>query len=156
MILELMGKEHTLCITKFVLSVERRESGNHMRICKKTKDGGPDSPVDGYFLIEIKGLFSIVLLHFNGTREAYHSHAFNAVTLWLKGRVFEAVRTEDEIKWHKWAAGNIKYTPRNLMHKISPTVDSWALSFRGPWKETWQEFKDEKYVTLAHGRKIID
>jgi 8-oxo-dGTP diphosphatase len=89
-----------------------------MRFLEKTKDGGPESPVIGYFLIEIKSLFSIVLLHFGGTREAFHSHAFNAVTLWLKGRVLEQVKTDFDPEWHKWAAGNIKFTPRGLMHKI--------------------------------------
>jgi len=47
-----------------------------MRLFQKAKDGGPESPVDGYFLIEIKSLFSIALLKFNnGGRENYHTHA---------------------------------------------------------------------------------
>ena len=49
-----------------------------MKLFKYMKDGGPESTVWGYFLIEIKSLFTIVLLHFkNGSREAYHNHAFN-------------------------------------------------------------------------------
>lgn len=53
-----------------------------MKILSKSYDGGPDSGVDGYWLIEIKSWFSIVLLHFNpGTREAFHNHAFNALTV---------------------------------------------------------------------------
>jgi hypothetical protein len=47
-------------------------------------DGGKDSGVTGYFLIEWKPIFSIGILHFKeGTREAYHNHAFNALTWWL-------------------------------------------------------------------------
>ena len=50
-----------------------------MRLFFKSKDGGPDSSVTGYWLIESKKLFSIVLLKFDGrSREAYHTHAFNA------------------------------------------------------------------------------
>ena len=63
-----------------------------MRFLEVTKDGGPDSPVTGLFLIEIKSLFSVVLLKFGGTRENFHSHAFNALTFWLKGAVMEVIR----------------------------------------------------------------
>lgn len=54
-----------------------------MKIFRKMKDGGGDSTVTGYFLIEIKSLFSVVLLRFDGeSRDAYHEHAFNCVS-WL-------------------------------------------------------------------------
>ena len=56
-----------------------------MKLFSKCKDGGKESPVDGYFLIECKGLFSVALLKFNkGGREAYHTHAFDAYTWFLK------------------------------------------------------------------------
>jgi hypothetical protein len=51
-----------------------------MKFLSKCKDGGPESPVTAYVLVEIKSLFSVMLLHFSGTREAFHSHAFNALT----------------------------------------------------------------------------
>lgn len=50
-----------------------------MKLLFKRKDGGQQSTVTGYWLIEWKNVFSIVLLKFEkGTREAYHTHAFNA------------------------------------------------------------------------------
>ena len=104
-----------------------------IRFLEKTKDGGPESPVTGYFLIEIKSLFSIVLLHFGGTREAFHSHAFNAWTYWLKGLAWEGTKVENGVRGRLWTKGQWKYTPRNLMHKIYPITDVWAISFRGPW-----------------------
>jgi quercetin dioxygenase-like cupin family protein len=62
------------------------------RFFYKKPDGGKESGVTGYFLIEWKPLFSIGLLHFKrGSREAFHSHAFNAVTFWLKGEVTEVL-----------------------------------------------------------------
>lgn len=128
-----------------------------MILFEKLNDGGPYSPVMGYFLIEIKSLFSIVLLHFGGTREAYHSHAFNAITLWLKGVVREKVRTETGEESRIWKAGQLKYTPRKRLHKVVPLTDAWALSIRGPWSKTWQEYlpNEDKTVTLTHGRKIV-
>jgi hypothetical protein len=141
-----------------------------MRFFSKAKDGGPESPVDGYFLIEIKSLFSIVLLHFNfGARESFHTHAFNAFTLWLKGNVYEEIKGNvyeeiaDGSVWpaprtKQWKAGQFKFTPRNLLHRfITPSTGifvslfgnivsrrtengAWALSFRGPWSKTWREY----------------
>lgn len=126
-----------------------------MKLLQRMKDGGPESPVVGYFLVEIKSLFSVVLLHFGGTREAYHSHAFNAVTLWLKGKVKEYTLNKG---WQYWYAGHLKYTARNTFHKVDPLEDTWALSFRGPWTKTWQEYwpAEDKLVTLTHGRRVVN
>lgn len=128
-----------------------------MKLFKKMKDGGPESPVDGYFLIEWKGLFSIALLHFNpGMREAYHSHAFNALTFWLKGNVVEHrlyPGIEEESTPYK--AGQFKVTKRDNLHRIEAPGDAWALSFRGPWAKTWMEYKDGKRITLTHGREVV-
>lgn len=134
----------------------------------KRSDGGKNSGVTAYFLIEWKPLFSIALLHFKtGTREAYHSHAFSALTWWLKGKV-----TEEQVKSITVIGNNIlskddivkkdfkpsikpKYTSRNNMHKVIAETDTYALTFRGRWKETWMELRGDKIVTLTHGRKEI-
>lgn len=125
-----------------------------MRLLEKVPDGGKDSGVTAYILIEVKSLFSIMLLHFNsGSREAFHSHAFNAITIWLKGEV-----REDELEggWKYFSAGRWKYTPRTMFHRIfASSRGAWALSFRGPWADTWQEYKNGQYLTLTHGRKEI-
>lgn len=76
----------------------------------KCKDGGPESPVDAYFLIEIKSFFSIALLKFNkGGRENYHTHAFNALTWFLSGNLME----ED-------FSGDIYHYKRSFLPKITP------------------------------------
>lgn len=129
------------------------------------KDGGPESPVTGYFLIEWKPVFSIVLLHFGkGQREAFHSHAFNALTFWLRGQAIESVmnRTPSGRIWNTvtriFTAGRLKYTPRWLMHRFEPESEgAWAVSFRGPWAKTWEEYRphEGRFVTLTHGRKVV-
>lgn len=118
-------------------------------------DGGKESGVTGYFLIEWKPLFSIGLLHFKkGSREAFHSHAFNAVTFWLKGSI-------TEIKHFPVACADFsvslkpKFTSRNNFHKVVAHVDTYALTLRGPWLDYWYEFKQGKYLTLTHGRKQV-
>lgn len=132
-----------------------------MKLFTKQSDGGKTSGVTAYTLIEWKPVFSLMLLHFNpGTREAFHSHAFNAVTLWLKGRV-------EEQRLFTWRGGTLtllrtffkagqwKKTTRDNLHRVNALGHAWALTFRGPWKDTWQEFREGKLVTLTHGRKVV-
>lgn len=124
-----------------------------MKILHKAPDGGKGSGVTGYFLIEWKALFSIVLLRFSeGTREAFHSHAFNAVTVWLKGFVCEYHRTGER---KLFVGGMIKYTPREVFHKIEAHKTTWAISFRGPWKDRWEEDRRGKRIVLTHGRREV-
>ncbi len=126
-----------------------------MRILSLSKDGGPDSPVDGYFLIEIKSLFSIVLLRFNeGGREAFHTHAFNALTWFLAGDMEE----EDyDGRFRIYQRSLIpKYTPRSKNHRVWANRTSWCLSIRGPWSSTWTEDDETHHTVLTHGRKVVE
>ena len=133
-----------------------------MKLFRKSYDGGPDSGVTGYWLVEIKSLFSIVLLRFNpGSREAFHSHAFNALTWWLKGDVVEEYHGQVHPGGgllRRWTPSiKPKYTPRNCFHKIiAGERGAWALSIRGPWSKTWFENKNGETYELGHGRVRIN
>jgi hypothetical protein len=126
-----------------------------MKIPSWSKDGGPDSPVDGFFLIEIKSLFSIVLLRFNeGCREAHHSHAFHALTWFIRG---DLVEEDINGEYHVYERSIIpKVTRRSKNHRVIAWTDSWCLSIRGPWKSTWTEDTDTHHTVLTHGRKIVE
>lgn len=124
------------------------------RFFYKKFDGGKESGVTGYFLIEWKVLFSIGLLHFKkGSREAYHTHSFNALSWFFKGNVTEE-HFSGEKKYFK-ASIKPKYTPRTCFHKIFARVDTWCFTIREPWKDEWFEYrqKEQKLVKLTHGRK---
>ena len=124
-----------------------------MKLFSKAADGGKGSGVTGYFLIEWKRAFSIVLLHFaKGTREAFHEHAFNAWTLWLWGVV-----VEHHLNGYRkvFSGGMSKFTPRNCFHKIEALEPTWALSIRGPWMDRWREWRQGRFVTLTHGRREV-
>ena len=127
-----------------------------MKLFKKSYDGGADSGVTGYWLIEAKSLFSIVLLHFSpGSRDAFHSHAFNALTWWLKGDVQELYLAGQYRHWYP--SFKPKRTPKDCFHKIvAGDKGAWALSFRGPWDATWSENKNDETYTLGHGRVRIN
>ena len=86
----LLSKNQTLRIVGMNILKKIYHSKYFPRIFYVKPDGGKDSGVTGYFLIEWKWLFSIAILKFEeGSREAYHSHAFNAYTWWISGKVMK-------------------------------------------------------------------
>ena len=127
-----------------------------MKFMRWEKDGGAESTVTGLYLVEIKSLFSIVLLRFsNGSREAYHSHAFNCISWLLSGSLTEyhyngrANRLpEHRRRWLPFV------TRRSTFHKVKSTGTSWVLSLRGPWLDNWREFleNEQRVRNLTHGR----
>jgi len=128
-----------------------------LKLFQWAKDGGPESHVDAFFIVEIKPLFSIAILRFNeGTRENFHSHAFNAWTLWL-GDAWVAEETPDGKKKF-WHGGTWKFTPRTLMHRVRAVFTSYALTFRGPWVERWEEYNEQarEFTVLTNHRQIVD
>jgi len=125
------------------------------RICYTKYDGGKESGVTGFMLIEWKPVVSIGLLHFNtGSREAYHSHAFNAITWWIIGDVTEETYAE-RIRKRFIPSFKPKITRRGKVHKVIAHCDTLAFTIRGPWKDTWFEMRGEKKVTLTHGRRVV-
>lgn len=126
-----------------------------MKILYYDKDGGSESKVWGFWLIEIKNLFSIVLLRFeNGSREAYHNHAFNCLSWVLKGKLTEFILHSSKHKTYlpSWIPF---VTRKSTFHQVQSSGRTWVLSFRGPWNDTWKEFVD-KEITLTHGRKLVE
>ena len=127
-----------------------------MKLLQYGLDGGPKSNVHGFWFIEIKSLFSIVILRFGkGSRESFHSHAFNAWTWFLRGHVTEQHVDNLDLTWK--ASWKPKYTPRECYHRVFAKEVTYALSFRGPWSKTWKEFNPTTQIerTYKSGRKII-
>jgi hypothetical protein len=124
-----------------------------MRLFYKGKDGGDESLVTGYWLVEIKSLFSIVLLCFeDGTREAYHNHAFNCFSWVLSGGLLEH-HLDGAFEGHGPSCRPF-ITRRSTFHKVRSAGRTWVLSFRGPWSKTWKESINGEERTLSHGRVI--
>jgi hypothetical protein len=122
-----------------------------MKLFYKGKDGGAESSVTGWWLIEWKRLFSVALLKFEGaSREAYHDHAFNSISWLLSGMLYEDFR---DGKGHPYLPSIVPIiTRRNTFHKVGSMGTSWVLTFRGPWTETWHENVNGEDITLSSGR----
>jgi hypothetical protein len=125
-----------------------------MKIMQSAPDGGKGSGVNAYFLFESKRFGSVALLRFDkGSREAFHSHAFNALTWWLSGSVTEMHVSGKTLDWKPSFIP--KFTVRDCFHKIQAKETTWAFTLRGPWVNTWQEKRGDHFVTLTHGRKEV-
>jgi hypothetical protein len=137
-----------------------------MKFLETTKDGGAESTVWAHWLIELKGLFSVALLRFeHGTRDAYHSHAFDCVSWVLSGALLEE---QVEIDTNLHATSTHLHTPglrpiitrRSTFHRVYSFGRTWVLTFRGPWSKTWREAVPDGeggYAEreLAHGRREV-
>lgn len=127
-----------------------------MKFLKLMKDGGPLSRVTGFFIVEMKSLFSVVVLHFApGSREAYHTHAFNAVSWVLRGKLLE----HDIGGSSRVYARSFKpvFTSRSKFHKVESIGHTWAITFRGPWVDRWLEWipAEHRKLMLTHGRRVV-
>jgi hypothetical protein len=134
---------------------------NQFRLLTVTKDGGEESRVWAYWLFAWKPLFSIGFLRFeDGTRDAYHSHAFDCVSWVLSGGLRE----------DNWGAAPRTYAPslrpvitrRSTMHRVRSVGRTWVLTLRGPWSSTWREAVPVsanggayRQLVLTHGRKEV-
>lgn len=127
-----------------------------MKFLKRGKDGGPKSTVTGYWLAEIKSLFSAVVLKFeDGSRDEYHDHAFNSISWVLGGSLIER-HLDGKVEIHKpsWLP---VITRRDTFHNVVSQGTTWVFSIRGPWAKTWREWdpKSGFFTMLSHGRKIV-
>lgn len=125
-----------------------------MKLFHKAKDGGPESTVTGYWLIEAKKFLSIALLKFeDGSRDAYHEHAFDSINWVLSGEVeehhFDGFVARHKPSW--WPV----LTPKETFHKVISRGTTWVFTIRGPWADTWREFVNDQFHVLTHGRKRV-
>jgi hypothetical protein len=132
-----------------------------MKLLSRSKDGGAESHVWAYWLVELKHLGSVALLQFlPGSRDAFHSHAFSAVSWVLRGRLEEEVMERDSQRTLFY--GTMVYTPswrpiwtpRRRCHKVTSVGTTWVLTFRGPWARTWKEYLPGLSTLGFHGRTL--
>lgn len=119
------------------------------------KDGGPESRVKCWGF-ESKKFFSIMLLRFGeGSREAYHTHAFNSWSWILRGGLLEDEKHCLLLK-HSFSFKPI-ITKRKTFHKVSGIGKAtWLITFRGPWNMRWHELNQHGLQTLTHGRIVLN
>lgn len=126
-----------------------------MKLFHVGKDGGPDSTVTGYWLVEIKHLLSIAFLRFdNGTRDSYHNHAFDSLSWILSGKLNESHLGGSVVNHVPGLRPVI--TRRKTFHRVFSVGKTWVFTLRGPWAKQWREYNPytRKYSTLEDGRVV--
>lgn len=141
-----------------------------MRLFSLTKDGGAESRVWAYNVIESKRFGSIMFLRFeHGSREAFHSRAFNSVSWVLRGGGLVEEFHPDSPEYTEGTAGpgalcfrvhlpswRPVLTFRDTYHKVASSGRTWVLTFRGPWAPTWRDQAvGEPERVLTHGRREV-
>jgi hypothetical protein len=125
-----------------------------MKLLETSKDGGAESTVWAHWLFEIKSLASAVLLRFeNGTRDAFHNHAFNCISWVLSGKLEER-HLDGRVQYH-YPSWKPVITRRETFHQVCSFGRTWVLSFRGPWAKTWEEIENGEEKTLTNGRRVV-
>ena len=126
-----------------------------MKLLWNDKDGGPESK--GWIWgIESKRFGSVVLLLFRrGSRNAWHSHAFNSISWVLSGGLLEEILAG--VKRLYFPSLRPVRTSRLTFHRVKGLRDrTWVLSFRGPWADQWNEYIPGRgRITLTHGRQEV-
>jgi hypothetical protein len=127
-----------------------------MSIFKLAKDGGPNSKVFGFWIIEWKSVFSIAILMFEqGSRECYHSHAFDAIS-WLLSGGLKEVTIDGEVVVYGPSFSPI-ITKKSRTHKVyGLSSKNWVLTFRGPWNKTWTEIDENGAKRLTNHRVEVN
>lgn len=128
-----------------------------MKLFFKAKEGGPESNVTGYWLVECKRMISVALMRFDGrSREAYHTHAFDCVNWVLRGSLTETMLDGSVRKYR--ASIRPFVILREDFHKVDSDVKrTWIFTIRGPWVSTWREYlpNQNRFLSLTNGRKEL-
>lgn len=130
-----------------------------MRWFFKSKDGGQESTVTGYWLVEAKRGISIVLLEFDGrSREAFHTHAFGCINWVVRGPGLREKLIDGRYFSYLKSMRPFLISRRDF-HKVdSMAGKTWVLSIRGPWSKFWYEYwpVTKEIAKLEEGRKLVD
>lgn len=109
-----------------------------------------------FTILEFKHVFGIIVNVFNTVdQDRFHSHAFHAMSLMIRGYYLEDVIEGNEVVTKKITKS--RFIPKNYIHKIKESSkNAMSITFEGPWESTWNEYFDNGRIkTYTWGRKVI-
>ena len=83
------------------------------------------------------------------------THAFNALTWFISGDLYEEDAIGETYKYKKSLLPKI--TPRNKNHRVLAIKNSYCFTIRGKWVDNWTEYNKDKDETtiLGWGRNKV-
>lgn len=109
-----------------------------------------------FTVFECKYIGGIILNIFNtDNQDRFHSHAFNAFSLMLKGHYYEEVILSNGQVITKKIEKS-RFIPRDYVHKITKSsFNAMSITFEGPWNKSWFEYFDNgRTKVYSWGRKV--
>lgn len=113
--------------------------------------------IQRFIFFEFKFFGGIILNIFNThNQDRFHSHAFHAISLMLKGAYNEDVIENNKIITKNIKPG-IRFISRSYIHKIKESeLNTISVTFEGPWQQIWNEYFDNGRIkTYSWGRKVL-
>lgn len=117
-----------------------------------------------FTLFEWKGFGGIIFNIFNtNNQDRFHSHAFNAFSIMLKGYYYEDVMEDMFIENNltkriiSKKIEKSRFIPKNYIHKITKSSkNAMSITIEGPWDDTWFEIFDSGRVKIyTWGRQVL-
>jgi hypothetical protein len=107
-------------------------------------------------LFEFKKLLSCYIHIFNTKyHDRFHSHAFSAVAVVLKGGYFEEYYVGSEVRT-KWVGPGLRFIPKDYNHRIMRSEpNSVSFLIAGPWEKYWTEDFPGYARVLTWGRREV-
>lgn len=112
---------------------------------KKKKIDLGDQSVTELTILEYKKWFSIKLFNFHkseGVQDRFHTHAFNAYSLLLKGDYTEELLEGNKIVKCLRSRSKALFIPKDSYHRITRSKGCITLLITGPWGETFKELRN--------------
>ncbi len=109
-----------------------------------------------FTLIEIKNLGGVIFNIFNTVdQDRFHSHAFNAFSIMIKGYYYEDVIENNSIVTKRIEKS--RFIPRNYIHKITKSSpNAISVTIEGPWESSWNEYFDNGRIkSYTWGRQVV-
>lgn len=106
-----------------------------------------DQNVTEWTLLEYKKWFSIKLFHFHksdGGQDRFHTHAFGAVSILLRGDYVEEVLEGSQIISKNRNSSRLIYIPRDTYHRITRSTGCYTLLITGPWSGSFKELRQKE------------
>jgi hypothetical protein len=99
-------------------------------------------------ILEYKKWFSIKLFNFlptTGKQDRFHTHAFNAISILLKGDYTEEIIREENNRYTVEGLPRSRkrflFIPANEYHRITRSSGCLAVVITGPWGEGFKELR---------------
>ena len=114
--------------------------------------------VDRWTLFELKWLGSVIVNVFNTiAQDRFHTHAFAALSIMLRGEYDEQIVSGSGVK-RRTRRGDVVFLQRTLNHRLMrSSPNAMSITICGPWAPTWTEtFLSGKTRRLTWGRKPVE